>query len=89
MDPHLPEYLAAAGGLHKQTPSPTDRRFAFERFVIGDELTFRLAGWSESSSDSGRVCDMHEERLTLLIETSTDIVELDPRPWPVGNVLPF
>jgi hypothetical protein len=89
MDPHLPEYLAAAGNLHEQTPTPSERRTAFENYSVGDEITFRLAGWSNSSSDSGRVCDMHEERLTLLVETSTDVVELDPRPWPVGNVLPF
>jgi hypothetical protein len=25
----------------------------------------------------------------LLVETASDIVEVDPRPWPVGNVLPF
>jgi type III restriction enzyme len=25
----------------------------------------------------------------LLVETATDIVEVDPRPWPIGNLLPF
>jgi hypothetical protein len=33
------------------------------------------------------VTDHHDGK--LLIETTDDIVEVDPRPWPIGNVLPF
>lgn len=86
MDPHLPEYLAAAGGLSDQTTSPAK---SLDGFAIGDQIAFRLSGWSETSSATGRICDVHERRNTLLVETEDDIVEVDPRPWPKGHVLPF
>ena len=91
-DPHINEYLAAANAIHEQTPSPvptSDQLAAFEKFTIGCGVTFRLKGWSDASCQTGRVADMHDGRLTLLVETVDDIVEVDPRPWPIGNVLPF
>lgn len=86
MDPHLPEYLAAVGALHEHTPSP---RRALDGHAIGDHISFRLPGWSHASSDEGRIVDVCEQRNRLFVETTDDVVEVDPRPWPVGNVLPF
>jgi hypothetical protein len=83
MDAHHAEYIAAACGLHEQTPT----RRAIDCYAIGDHISFRLYGWSQSSYDDGRVTDHHNGK--LLVETATDIVEVDPRPWPIGNVLPF
>jgi hypothetical protein len=83
MDAHHAEYIAAACGLHEQTPT----RRALDCYAIGDHISFRLHGWSESSYDDGRVTDHHNGK--LLIETADDIVEVDPHPWPLGNVLPF
>jgi hypothetical protein len=85
MDPHLPEYLAAVGGLHEQTPS----RRALDGHAVGDHISFRLQGWPNNSYDDGRVVDFSEERNRLFVETVADVVEVDPRPWPVGEVLPF
>jgi hypothetical protein len=56
-------------------------------YARGDYVTFRLTGWSESSSQSGRVLDHHQGK--LLVETDASIEEVDPRPWPLGNLLPF
>lgn len=83
---HDREYLAAISGMPEHTISP---RRSLDGFAIGDSIAFRLTGWSESSCATGRICDVHERRNTLLVETDNDIVEVDPRPWPVGNVLPF
>lgn len=85
-DAHHNEYLAAIAGLHEQTISP---RRELHGYAIGDSLTFRMRGWSDTSCDTGRVIDTNESRQTLLVETSDDIHEVDPRPWPTGNVLPF
>jgi hypothetical protein len=78
MDAHSREYAAAAAGMQETYG---------DNFAKGDHVTFRLAKWGESSFDSGRVIDHHNGK--LLVETDTDIVEVDPRPWPVGNLLPF
>jgi len=86
MDAHYAEYAAAAAAIHDQTPPP---RRCLDRHAIGDSLTFRLAGWGAAEFDSGRIIDISEERNRLLVETAADIVEVDPRPWPLGNVLPF
>jgi hypothetical protein len=83
MDAHNAEYIAAACGLHEQTPS----RRAIDCYAIGDYISFRLTGWSGSSYDDGRVTGHHNG--LLLIETADDVVEVDPRPWPIGHVLPF
>jgi hypothetical protein len=83
MDAHHAEYIAAACGLHEQTPA----RRAIDCHAVGDHISFRLHGWSDSSYDDGRVTGHYHGK--LLIETAGDIVEVDPRPWPLGNVLPF
>lgn len=85
MDAHRPEYLAAVAGM-AETYGTTTCRHA-DGYAVGDYITFRLNGWSDSSYDDGRVTDHHNGR--LLVETASDIVEVDPRPWPIGNVLPF
>ena len=82
MDAHNAEYLAAVAGMQETYGTDTQNEFA-----IGDHVSFRLKGWSDSSYDDGRVCSHHNGK--LLVETAIDIVEVDPRPWPVGNVLPF
>jgi hypothetical protein len=83
MDAHHAEYAAAVAGIQETYGSP---RHA-DTFAVGDHISFRLNGWSDSSYDDGRVCSHHAGK--LLVETATDIVEVDPRPWPIGNVLPF
>jgi hypothetical protein len=83
MDAHEPEYAAAVAGMQETYGSP---RHA-DTFAVGDHVSFRLHGWSDSSCDDGRVTGHHHGK--LLIETAGDIVEVDPRPWPLGNVLPF
>ena len=79
---HENEYLAAVAGMQDTYGTDTQSEFA-----VGDHISFRLKGWSDSSYDDGRVCSHHNGK--LLVETAIDIVEVDPRPWPVGNVLPF
>jgi hypothetical protein len=83
MDAHHAEYAAAVAGMQETYGSP---RHA-DTFALGDHISFRLKGWSDSSYDDGRVTDHHHGM--LLVETADDIVEVDPRPWPIGNVLPF
>jgi hypothetical protein len=82
MDAHHPEYLGAVAAMQETYGTDTQNTFA-----VGDHVSFRLKGWSDSSYDDGRVCSHHNGK--LLVETAIDIVEVDPRPWPVGNVLPF
>jgi hypothetical protein len=83
MDSHASEYAGAIAGM---TETYGTRR-AFDTFAVGDYLTFRLSTWSPRSYEDGRVIDHHNGR--LIVETAGDIVEVDPRPWPEGNVLPF
>lgn len=82
MDAHHSEYLGAVAAMQETYGTNTQ-----DTFAIGDHVSFRLHGWSDSSYDDGRVTDHHNG--LLLVETADDIVEVDPRPWPVGNVLPF
>ena len=82
MDAHHSEYLGAVAAMQETYGTNTQNDFA-----IGDHISFRLKGWSDSSNDDGRVCSHHNGK--LLVETAIDIVEVDPRPWPVGTVLPF
>jgi hypothetical protein len=82
MDAHHSEYLGAVAAMQETYGTDTQNEFA-----VGDHISFRLKGWSDSSYDDGRVCSHHNGK--LLVETAIDIVEVDPRPWPVGNVLPF
>lgn len=78
MDAHANEYAAAAAAM-QETYGTT--------FAVGDHLSFRLAGWADTSYDDGRVIGHHNGM--LLVETDSDVVEVDPRPWPLGHVLPF
>lgn len=83
MDAHQNEYLAAACGLHEQTPC----RRAIDCHPVNGHVAYRLKGWSDSSYDDGRIIGRHDGK--LLVETASDIVEVDPREWPIGNVLPW
>ena len=83
MDSHAAEYAGAIAGMTETYGSP---RHA-DTFAIGDYVTFRLYGWSPKSYDDGRVTNHHNGM--LIVETAGDIVEVDPRPWPKGNILPF
>ena len=83
MDSHAAEYAGAIAGM---TETYGISR-AVDTFAIGDHINFRLNNWSPNSYDDGRVIDHHNGR--LIVETSSDIFEVDPRPWPEGNVLPF
>ena len=83
MDSHASEYAGAIAGMTETYGS----RRAADTFAVGDYLTFRLSTWSPKSYDDGRVINHHHGR--LIVETSGDIVEVDPRPWPEGNLLPF
>ena len=78
MDAHQNDCLGAIAGMQETYGV---------NYATGDHISFRLKGWSESSYDDGRVINHHNGK--LLVETDTDIVEVDPRPWPVGNLLPF
>jgi hypothetical protein len=78
MDAHNPEYLAAAAAMVETYG---------DRYAVGDHLAFRLDGWGENTFDDGKVIAHHNG--LLLVETVSDIHEVDPRPWPLGHVLPF
>lgn len=80
-DAHSREYAAAVAGMSETYG------FNADAFPIGSHVTFRLNGWSPASSDDGQIISHHNGK--LLVETVEDIVEVDPRPWPLGNVLPF
>ena len=81
-DAHHAEYAGAIAGMQETYGSR-----AADQFAIGDHVSFRLKGWPDSSYEGGRVTDHHNGK--LLVETDNEIVEVDPRPWPVGNLLPF
>lgn len=54
MDPHLPEYLAAARHLHEQTPQPAPRTtYAVGDFVSGISCGKHWSGRIEWFSDNG------------------------------------
>jgi hypothetical protein len=82
MDAHHAEYAAAVAGMHETYGTNT-----LNTFAVGDHVSFRLKGWSDSSYDDGRIIGHHDGK--LLVETASDIVEVDPREWPIGNVLPW
>ena len=81
MDAHDREYTGAVAGMSETYGSDLNA------FAIGTGVTFRLAGWPQSSFDDGDVIGHHNGK--LLVETADDIVEVDPRAWPEGNVLPW
>jgi hypothetical protein len=83
MDSHASEYAGAIAGMTETYGS----RRAANTFAIGDYLTFRLSTWSVKSYEDGRVISHNHGK--LIVETAGDIVEVDPRPWPEGNVVPF
>jgi hypothetical protein len=83
MDANANEYAAAVAGMQETYGS--DRHA--DAYAVGDHVTFRLRQWGDRSYDDGRVIDHRNGR--LLVETASDVHEVDPRPWPTGNVLPF
>ena len=54
---------------------------------LSRHVCFRLAGWGDSTYDDGIVVGLDGE--ILVVESGGETVLVDPRPWPVGNVLPF
>lgn len=60
-----------------------------DEHAVGDYITFRLAGWSESSFANGRIVGVCEWTDRILVIHDGQEMEIDPRPWPAGNVLPF
>jgi hypothetical protein len=78
MDAHEREYAAAAAAMVETYGNS---------YAVGDHLSFRLAGWPDNSFDDGKVISHHGEM--LIVETASDVHEVDPRPWPTGHVLPF
>ena len=80
---HENEYAGAIAGMAETY----GLRRAANTFAVGDHVNFRLANWSPRSYEDGRVISHNHGK--LLVETDTDIVEVDPRPWPEGHVLPF
>jgi len=80
---HENEYAGAIAGMTETYGT----RLAADTFAVGDYLTFRLSTWSPRSYEDGRVISHNHGK--LMVETAGDIVEVDPRPWPEGNILPF
>jgi hypothetical protein len=83
MDSHAAEYAGAIAGM---TETYGTRRAA-DTYAIGDHVNFRLSHWSARSYEDGQVISHNNGK--LIVQTAGDIVEVDPRPWPEGNVLPF
>jgi hypothetical protein len=83
MDSHAAEYAGAIIGMTETYGS----RRAADTFAIGDHVNFRLANWSPRSYEDGRVISHNHGK--LIVETAGDLFEVDPRPWPEGNLLPF
>ena len=79
---HENEYLGAVAGMQETYGTGTQNTFA-----VNGHVSFRLKGWSDASYDDGRIIGHHDGK--LLVETASDIVEVDPREWPIGNVLPW
>lgn len=67
MDAHLPEYLAAAGGLHEQTPPP--RR----EYGVGDFVNGTTAGkcWA------GRIMEIDDHRAAIDCDGAWIVVHPD------------
>ena len=80
MDAHESLYLAAVAGMADTYGQP--------HYTIGAGVTFRLEGWSPSSYADGTVRN-HTADGMLVVDSDFGIVQVDPRPWPTGNVLPF
>jgi len=55
--------------------------------LVSRHVCYRLAGWGDSTYDDGIVVGFDGD--ILVVESDGETVFLDPRPWPVGNVLPF
>jgi hypothetical protein len=80
---HENEYAGAIAGM---TETYGTRRAA-DTIAVGDHVNFRLSNWSAHSYEDGRVISHNNGK--LIVETAGDIIEVDPRPWPEGNLLPF
>jgi hypothetical protein len=88
MDAHEREYAAAAAGMAETY----GRACALPS--VGDRIAYRTKGMSEMSSEAGRVVRVVAEagqRPSLVVESedSHTLRVIDPRPWPVGHLLPF
>jgi hypothetical protein len=83
MDAHANEYAGAVAGMNETYGRPARP----DEHAVGDHISFRLHGWGDNTYDDGRVIGHHLGM--LLVESATDVVEVDPARWPEGNVLPF
>lgn len=81
MDPHLPEYLAAASALHEQTPGPLPE-FAADQIVHG--LTCGKT-WT------GRILNVDGRRLHIEVDggwlavDAADVTQIEQEPHAVGD----
>ena len=86
MDAHDREYRAAAAAICDQTPG------GCRLPCVGDRVSFRLKGWSDRCGEPGRVVKVgtnHDGRPSVIVESDDgEITVVDPRPWPVGHLLP-
>lgn len=78
MDAHANEYLAAVDGMTEQYGKPR----SVDDHAIGDLVTYRLSGWSDRSSENGRVVG-HAGNV-LLVWADREIVRVLP-----CEILPF
>ncbi len=54
---------------------------------VGQRVAFRLAGWGDSSSDSGEIVAVVDG--SVVVDDGSELIVVDARPWPIGNLLPF
>lgn len=93
MDAHEREAAGAAAGMNETYGSRIDLE-AFSLPSVGDRVTYRLRGMSDTASEAGRVVRVTADSAdlaTLVVEAEdgSGLRVIDPRPWPTGNVLPF
>ena len=90
MDAHDREYAAAAAGMSEiyGTQEPCSLP------SIGDRIAWRTKAMSDRDCESGRVVLVVEgegRRTEIVVEAENgqSLRVIDPRPWPIGNLLPF
>jgi hypothetical protein len=81
MDAHESLYLAAVAGMADTYGQP--------HYTIGAGVTFRLEGWSPTSYADGTVRNHTADGMLVVEHDDLGVLQIDPRPWPTGNMLPF
>ena len=89
--PHDREYAAAAAGMAETYGRPVE---TCTLPSVGDRIAYRTKDMSDASSEAGRVVRVVAEagqRATLVVEAENGqaLRVIDPRPWPIGHMLPF